>query len=244
MRYALILALALSTAAFAGETQTIDRTFDLKPGGEVNLRNVNGNVVVQGWDKNQVRIVAVKKARGSRALQKLENIEVRIEATSNLINVETVKVTKMKTWNNVSVKYELWVPNEVDLNARTTNGNVSISEITGTVMARSTNGNVKAEQVAGNVNASSTNGNVTAELIEYTGGDMSLKTTNGSIRFSGPRDMNLDVDAKTTNGSINTDFAVASMGKISKRHLNGTINNGGNRLTLKTTNGSIKLREY
>jgi len=45
------------------------------------------------------------------------------------------------------------------------------------------------------------------------------------------------------NGRVETDFPVKITGKISTRHLRGTIGNGGATLKLNTVNGSITLHE-
>jgi len=242
MRYLFMLLLLASGVALAGSSEEIDREFDLKAGGEVSLKNVNGSVTIHGWDKNSVRVLAVKKARGSNAAGKLERTEVRIEATSDRVDIETFRTTKAKKWNNnVSVKYELWVPHQVELTARTTNGNVSVSDISGNLNARSTNGNVTLDGVEGSVNAHTTNGNVTASLLAYNGGEMDLHSTNGSIKFTGPSDLAVNLEAKTTNGSVKTDYPVTVSGKQGRNRLNGTINGGGDLLRLKTTNGSVRI---
>src|SRR5262249_31719734 len=47
----------------------------------------------------------------------------------------------------------------------------------------------------------------------------------------------------TVNGRVETDFPVKIIGKISPRHLHGTVGSGGPALKLVTVNGSITLRE-
>jgi len=58
-----------------------------------------------------------------------------------------------------------------------------------------------------------------------------------------PREINANIDAQTVNGRVETDFPVKVVGKISPRHLRGTIGNGGATLKLVTVNGSITLHE-
>ena len=45
------------------------------------------------------------------------------------------------------------------------------------------------------------------------------------------------------NGRVESDFPVKVMGKLSTRHLRGTIGTGGSTLKLVTVNGSITLHE-
>jgi hypothetical protein len=48
---------------------------------------------------------------------------------------------------------------------------------------------------------------------------------------------------ETVNGRVETDYPVKIVGKISPRHLRGTIGTGGPTLKLITVNGSISLQE-
>jgi DUF4097 and DUF4098 domain-containing protein YvlB len=54
--------------------------------------------------------------------------------------------------------------------------------------------------------------------------------------------MSAEVKAQTLNGDISSDFPITVMGRKSRRELNGTIGSGGRELSLKTVNGSIRLR--
>ena len=51
-----VLALATTVSVWAGET--VDRTINVDADVEVDLENIAGSVEVEGWDRNEVRIVA------------------------------------------------------------------------------------------------------------------------------------------------------------------------------------------
>src|SRR6266550_1899344 len=65
-------------------------------------------------------------------------------------------------------------------------------------------------------------------------------TVNGGLEIDG---VSAPVEAATVNGRVETDFPVKITGKISTRHLRGTIGTGGPTLKLITVNGSITLHE-
>ena len=248
LRLSWILLLGFLVPVIAGtEEQVIDRTLKLDAGGTVSVKNINGSVRVYAWDSKDVRIKAVKKAKASSkraALEKLERVEVLIDSQPGEITVVTTKEKRMFNWNdNVSVSYEVWVPENVVLRAKSTNGKVVVENVVGDVTATTTNGKVVITNVSGTVNARTTNGSIKAELAEYLGGDMEFRTTNGGIRFVGPSDIAMDIEARTTNGSIRSDFPIESRGLLSKKAVSGSINGGGAMLRLKTTNGSISLAE-
>lgn len=57
----LVAAFGLSVAASAATiTQTIDKTFDVRPGAQFVLSNVNGRIVVHAWDQPRIHVVAEK----------------------------------------------------------------------------------------------------------------------------------------------------------------------------------------
>jgi len=55
------------TAVFAvpsyAITKEVNQSYPLQPGGSFELQNVNGAIDVQGWDRNEVEIHAVKTAK-------------------------------------------------------------------------------------------------------------------------------------------------------------------------------------
>ena len=56
----LLLACLLALPAYSGVTREITRTFPLRADGSFELNNVNGTVRIEGWDKDEVEIHAVK----------------------------------------------------------------------------------------------------------------------------------------------------------------------------------------
>jgi DUF4097 and DUF4098 domain-containing protein YvlB len=92
----------------------------------------------------------------------------------------------------------------------------------------------RAKTVNGSITASFSNPNWT--------GPLEFKTVNGEINLDLPSNTNANVEAQTLNGDISSDFPMNVQGKFNKREMKGTIGGGGRELTLKTVNGSIKLR--
>jgi DUF4097 and DUF4098 domain-containing protein YvlB len=71
---------------------------------------------------------------------------------------------------------------------------------------------------------------------------LTFHTVNGSITLDLPSALSAEVRATTVNGEISTDFPLSATGRISRRHVAGTIGGGGRRLDLETVNGSVRLR--
>lgn len=258
MKTALIAgtALLLSTAAAAASlSETIDRTFDARPGATVVLNNVNGRIAVSSWDQPRVRVVAEKEVEGGRADVKemLRALRVEMEPRDGGVVVTTHHPKRVEgAWSifdwiagnheNAQVRYEVTVPRTMNLVVSNTNGSVRLDGINGVHELETTNGKIEVSRSAGSVEASTTNGAIAVELLSVAAGKpMRLSTTNGRIEMTVPRNAAVDVDASTTNGTIRSDLPVATT-RAGGRSLRGTINGGGTPLRLRTTNGGISIR--
>jgi DUF4097 and DUF4098 domain-containing protein YvlB len=236
---------------------TFQKHISFSPGGYLSLTNVNGNIEISSWDKQEVEIIAHKKVRAddSDVAEKLmRELEIAIIEDDDKIEIETRTPRRRRGHSgffdwlfgdgdySCAVSYELKVPYEIDLNVQSTNGNVELKGIKGKIRMHSTNGKIDASGVVGFVRCNTTNGQIRVEFDQIPGDDeISFVTTNGSIKLYLPRDYGGEVDLKTTNGKIKTDFTLTIDRKWSRRHLTGTINEGAGELRCSTTNGNIYL---
>ncbi|HEX6309957.1 MAG TPA: DUF4097 family beta strand repeat-containing protein [Longimicrobiales bacterium] len=144
--------------------------------------------------------------------------------------------------NDVSVEWEVQVPRGVNFTARTVNGGIEATGLTGSTVAETVNGGVRLA-TAGLATASTVNGNIDVTLGRSDWRDeLSFETTNGSIDVTFTGDLNAQVNASTVTGSIATDYPLEVRGRFMNRRLSGTVGSGGRVLTLQTVNGSIELR--
>lgn len=248
--------LVLGSAANAATLkETVDRTFDVRPGADVKLRNVNGRVTIKAWDQPRVKVVAVKEVETSRNQLQEAMKELRIEFQPRNGGLSIIThypnegegLSSIFDWIagdriNAEVQYDVMVPRSMNVDVTNTNGSVHLSDVTGRHELDTTNGRIEVLRCAGALDASTTNGGIKAELRQVTkGAPLRFATTNGRIELTVPRDLAVEVDASTTNGAISTDLPVTTT-RISSNSLRGTINGGGTPLRLRTTNGAISIR--
>lgn len=256
MKRALLATLVLFaalTASAAELTETIDRTFDVRPGANVVLTNVNGSVRVTAWDQPRVRVVARKEVRGDRdeLREALKSLRVDLQPKNGGLDITTHHPkhdgSGFFDWilgEHVSrqVTYDVTVPRNMNLEVSNTNGSIRLSGITGKHELETTNGKINVDGCGGSLDASTTNGSIHAELTNVTRGQpLSFHTTNGRIELTVPANLAADLDAGTTNGSINSDLPVATT-RVSRTSLRGSVNGGGTPLRMRTTNGGIEIR--
>jgi hypothetical protein len=251
----LVAALALPAIAGAGTvTETIDRTLPLPSSRQVVVQNLNGDVEVESWDGDHVRLVAVKRAKAAadaRARAYLRELHVQIAEEDGKLLIRTrspgadggLKALITCTGVDGKVDYRLMVPRQALVEAATVNGNVEVARLPSAVRVSSTNGSITVLEVRGEVDASSVNGNIQVDLRQATPRQpMELSTVNGSIVVYLPPEFRGFVDARTTNGSVDSDLPLRVEGRRSRSRLAGSLNGGQTKLVLRTTNGSILLR--
>ncbi len=250
----LILSFQLSFASTAKEKLKKNITFG--PGGYLSLSNMNGEVDIVSWDKDEVEIIAYKEVKAndrSTAEQLMKRLEIDIRESDDEITIETYfpKGSSGRGFfgwlfggghNSYSVEYEIKVPKKIDLNIHTTNGSLRIEQISGRLRLESTNGKIIAREISGVTRCKTTNGSINVDFSEITTQEkLTFKTTNGSIKLYLPEDFAAEVELKTTNGHIDSDFPLRGGSKKSKKRFSGYINNDDRKLTCTTTNGSIHL---
>jgi hypothetical protein len=258
MRRLLVAVAFLLIAAGAAAdqlTETIDRTFDVKPGANVILTNVNGHITVGSWDQSKVRVVARKeiKADDDRLAEAMKELRVDIQQRDGGLVITTKQPQGNDGWAalfswlagdhvEAQVKYDITVPRSMNVSVENTNGGIDTKDVTGKMNLETTNGRIEVAGCAGSLDASTTNGGIRAELVKVTKGQpLEFETTNGRIEVTLPSNLALDVDADTTNGAIKTELPISTT-HFGRNSLRGSINGGGTKLRLRTTNGGISIQ--
>lgn len=239
---AFVAALALAGCAdrlhsAAKVSESFERTISLNLDGALEVSNVNGSIEVSAWDRDEVRIEAVKKAR---SVEKLEQVRIEIASSANRVDIET----ELPRNGDASVDYTITAPTGVRAEVDTVNGRVKIVGIHGDVSARSVNGAIEADGLQGSTSMTTVNGAVVARYATApTGGNHRFKAVNGAIAVFLPSNPDASFDAKTVNGSIHADFGLkvqqARFGP--SKSLAGSLGDGVGSFSFSTVNGSIKI---
>lgn len=221
--------------------------YTLAAGGRVEVENVNGRIEVQPSDGDQVEVRAEKIGKGptdDAAKRALARITIEERAGEDLVRLTTrIEGSGGFNMGGTEVKYFVRVPKGVSVKADTTNGTVVADDLTAGLAAETVNGAIKGRGLAGEVSATTINGAVDIEMTRLADGGVSIETTNGGIDLTLPRDAAATVSARLANGRISTsDLPIETTGEQNRRRLDGTLNGGGPRVRLETTNGGISIR--
>jgi hypothetical protein len=142
------------------------------------------------------------------------------------------------------------------------NGGVRVENVNGDIEVANVNGGITLSRIAGTVVVQTVNGDVTATFTRLDGkSPLSLISLNGDVDITLPATAKADFKLKIDNqGEIYSDFELALQNKSEKtiddkrnnggrykvkidKTVFGSINGGGQEITLKTFNGDILLRK-
>jgi DUF4097 and DUF4098 domain-containing protein YvlB len=228
------------------ETAEWRNSYQLSPGGRLEINNINGKITVEPASGDRVEVVALKSARAATpeaAKSALERIQINVDASRSDLRIAT-KVPRTSGWfemGGTQVKYSVRVPNGADVKFTTVNGGVEVTGLTGTVKAEATNGAVVARQVSGTIEASTTNGGVDVELARVGEGGARLECTNGGLKLRLPSDAKATISASITNGGIDVSGISLETTEASRRRVEGRMNGGGPPIRIEGTNGGIVI---
>lgn len=146
---------------------------------------------------------------------------------------------------------EIYLPASQNVAVKSTwNGDIEIDGFSGEIEADAQlNGSVKIWNVNGPVTANSLNGQLEVVFGKVTqDSPISLYSTNGAVDVSLPGSTPANLALSTLNGNVYTDFDVKAEDKnglksVLGRDIKASINGGGVKISMKSTNGNMYLRK-
>lgn len=253
LAFAVLAPAALEAQSGLGRDQEVwTWSGPLAAGQWARAHNINGAVKFEASADNQIHIRAEKRL-GRRG--EIQDISFALVRTSTGLTIcvlrddidrcedDGIQSGRTRNYNNdVSAELTIQVPRGAHVSANTVNGGVRVEGTSGEVKAGTVNGGVTVVTSGGPVSANTVNGSVRAEIGTATREPMRFRTVNGSVEIALPAETAADVDISTVNGSINTEFPMTITGRWGPKNARGTINGGGETISITTVNGSVRLR--
>jgi DUF4097 and DUF4098 domain-containing protein YvlB len=240
---AFVLVTAVTHPASARERETVNQAYDTGSHPRLSLKNINGDLTLDGWDKNRIEVTAEKTASSK---EDLDDIRIDFRKDGDYLSID-VKLEHEDGWSHHGegprVDFTVHVPRGTEVDqVELVNGDVDITAIEGDVDASSVNGQVSGEKIGGDVDLSTVNGGVS---LVATGAPSSIRmnSVNGGVTLVLPKKFDARIEAGTLHGDIvaihgldvdATSFTGSSM--------KGIIGKGTMKVDLNTVNGSIAIK--
>ena len=209
-------AAALATAAIVLSSgcvtmiasETIEGEFErtLAVGGgtlALDVRTGSGRIEVVTGEPGVARVTGRIRGRaggwsgGNRA--EVESRVRAIEADPPIeLDADQLRVGRLdrSLRRHISISYQVVVPPDSTVEARTGSGGLRVEGVVGTVEARTGSGEARVADVAGDVTARTGSGSIELTAV---GGDVNARTGSGSIRIDG---IDAALSARTGSGGI------------------------------------------
>ncbi|MBW8191870.1 DUF4097 family beta strand repeat-containing protein [Neiella marina] len=243
-----IIALGLLSFSMAHAGESVDKTLAANSGERVEVSHINGTIRLQGWDKNEVKVVGELSDRAKEFVfeRRGSTIEISVKEDDgswyddddgdNLV----IHVPQHSNISYDSTNGELNLDLLTgDVEVDTINGDMSLSRITGKVRVEVINGDVDSKDITGNLKLNTVNGDVTVQNLQ--GDSIELETVNGDIRIDGDID---SFSANTVNGDIKLEGNTVSNLNVSS--VNGDVKASiklapAGRISASSVGGDIRL---
>lgn len=246
-------------------TQEVANSFSVGDAPQVIVETFDGGITVRRGISGQVECRVVKRvhAENSETAQaELERLNVEMGKVG-----ETIQVAARPPISGGNIRasaaVELVVPQGASVRLKSANGPIRVDQTAGPVQAETANGGIHLRDVTGSLNLVAANGSIDCNArdaiiqaetangsIDFEGsladGSSSFQTRNGSVQLGLPDHQSFSVDAQTDHGKVKSEFDIAVEAKQGKRskHLVGRVGDDPKaRVLVRTSNGSIELRE-
>ncbi|HEX9110481.1 MAG TPA: DUF4097 family beta strand repeat-containing protein, partial [Terriglobales bacterium] len=253
----LVFVLISSLAGFASVIGTFDRSFQVSGPVDLEVLTRSGDITVRSGSSGSVSIHAKIHSGNSWFLgdQKSEVQELQnnppIRQNGNSIRIDYVNL------RNISVDYEITVPEDTTIRAHTGSGDQTVegvrgkadlesgsgdlrlARLTGEVHFQTGSGNVRGSQISGPARGKAGSGDI--EIEEVGSGDVDIRTGSGNITVHG---INGGFRAEAGSGDIRGDGTPTNMWSLRTGSGNVTLRVPSNLafdVDVSTSSGSVTM---
>jgi DUF4097 and DUF4098 domain-containing protein YvlB len=243
----LFLALSAHASDHRGDqTEEFHQTYTISADGRVELDNINGDVHITSWDRNEVKVDAVKYADTK---ERLDEAKIEVDSGKDYVSIRTKYRDHDHTFNwgshnnPASVEYTITVPRAANLDEiKLINGELDVAGMNGEVRASCINGKLEAHDLSGRAHLSTINGHLDVRFSQLAHNAVELSSVNGSVELTIPSDSKAELEASTISGGISNDFGLhVNNHRFVGHDLRGELGTGGAHIKLENVNGGIEI---
>jgi len=221
----------------SANAQKFSRTFPAKGNVKLELKNRAGTVVVSGWAKNEIKVVATMEAPYAKCSPKMNGDDL-------LIDVVNENQGKGDVGN---IRFDINVPFNTRVDIETKIGDIKINNVEGSLVRAhvSSEGDITLVNIRSeSVMAKNISGDIFFDGELKSGGNYKFNSVQGNINIRIPQNSTFRLFAqapasrKITLGS----FAGAGLNYYDEnRKVAGVVGDGKASLTVENQRGSIAL---
>ena len=231
----LLVLVCLAVPAVAAREGTFHRTLEVNGAVDIDLTTGSGNVTVRTGRDGKVEVTGHIRASGwfEGGEDRVSRLEANppIQQSGNSVRIGHIQDSDLR--HNISISYELTVPDQTQLTAYSGSGGQDIDGLLGTVDVNSGSGDIRISNIGNTVKAETGSGNM---LLQNVKGNVRAKTGSGTIRAT---NMGGGFEGETGSGHI--DLQQSAPGAVRVKTGSGGIAARGVRGSLEATAGSGEI---
>jgi DUF4097 and DUF4098 domain-containing protein YvlB len=246
----------LLTAAHADDWS---KTYTVEHAPQLRVDTSDADIRLDTWDQNKIEahVTTERYKIGEGGIKILERqtgdsveIEVRFPHHNFVFNAGSRRVV-----------VEIHMPRAGRIALRTGDGRISVNHLKGEMDLYTGDGRLEVDDADGELRAHTGDGSIRVagrfDAVDVTSGDgrvslmvrpgsrvarsWDVHTSDGSVNLEIPADLAADLDLHTGDGHITLNLPLTVEGKFSGQDIHGKLNGGGNRLVVRTGDGSITV---
>lgn len=248
-------------AALSAQAEEWHKTYSLNGMPDLKVTASDARLEFQSWDRNEieVRVMTENVAINSNALRIIENQSGnRVE-----VNLRDERHFRISFHYHEKVEVIVHLPRKATLRARTSDGSIRLSGVEGNMEVESSDGRIEVDSVSGNLNARTSDGRIivsgrfdqldlktsdgsieaTALAGSHVTGSWNVHTSDGHVTLKLPASLAADFDVHTNDGHIDLGLPMTVSGRQERQTVRGKLNGGGGMVTVRTSDGSIRLEK-
>jgi DUF4097 and DUF4098 domain-containing protein YvlB len=201
------------------ETERIDRTAQIRAGGQLRLKNFSGRVTITGSNRADVAVHALRRATRDR----LDHIKLDIQETSTGVTIEANRRDgdwRERDNNVVETEFDIEVPADIAVDVEVFSSDVSVRDVRGPQRVHTFSGAVDLSGAEKDIDAETFSGDITVKLVQGASASIDFDSFSGSI------DTNVPMNYRST----------------SRRHVRADIGAGGTDYHFKTFSGDVRIK--
>jgi hypothetical protein len=236
-----------------------DRTLQVNGHVDLQVETGSGSIEVHRGGSNQIHVIGRISANewfgGGNAEERVKKIESNppIQQSGNDIRIGHIDDPELK--HNISISYEITVPENTELRSSSGSGNQDIAGIAGALEVNTGSGSLKLSNIGAGVRAHTGSGSIDADGVH---GSLYARTGSGSIHATNVAG---GFDGQTGSGHLTLDqsapgsvHAETGSGGLELHNVKGSLQasagSGDIRVqgeatggwTVRTGSGSVQLR--
>ncbi|RMF70010.1 MAG: hypothetical protein D6743_00900, partial [Calditrichaeota bacterium] len=209
------------------------RTFKTGKRGTLRVQDIRGDVTIDAWTKNEVRVKEFTKM-DVFTREEAETFLKKSRSTyrQNGDIIEIGGQTYRRDW--IKSEFEINVPDGFSVDVRTRGGDLLVTGVNGDVRLETSGGDIDLRNIGGEIDARTSGGDVT---VEHSSNRVRVKTSGGDLTLE---DIGGELLAKTSGGDVTLD---GSTGMVDLQTSGGDIEirNAGADVTANTSGGDIEI---